>query len=389
MKHHLYNPGFKFVHEPVEFNRFTERELLQYCLGATLYMPGTKDILNKLLTKSMVGLTSMVMCFEDAIQESDLPAAEDNVLRTLRSLAQAIDTRQITLNDLPLLLIRVRTPEQFKAFTARLTKAEYQLITGFVFPKFTTGNGYLYLTQLAELNKGRDSVVYGLPILESREIAFKESRTYELTGIRSLLRPYRELILNIRVGATDFSSKFGVRRGMDYSIYDIMMVRDCLSDILNFLGREGDDYVISAPVWEYFLADESMKFKELPPTDIHGSLLKRNPIVNAAIDGLLREVILDKANGFVGKTIIHPSHLKYVNAMQAVTCEEYEDAMQILQTPGGVVKSAQANKMNEINPHRSWASKTANKAKAYGVIESQESYADLFSTPESIDLQGK
>ncbi|WP_367362483.1 HpcH/HpaI aldolase/citrate lyase family protein [Mesotoga sp.] len=46
------------------------------------------------------------------------------------------------------------------------------------------------------------------------------------------------------------------------------------------------------------------------------ALLKRNLIVNAAIDGLLREVILDKANGFVGKTIIHPSHLKYVNAMR-------------------------------------------------------------------------
>ena len=45
----------------------------------------------------------------------------------------------------------------------------------------------------------------------------------------------------------------------------------------------------------------------------------RTPIINEAIDGLLREVILDKANGFVGKTIIHPSHARYANAMQAVT----------------------------------------------------------------------
>jgi len=352
-------------------------------------MPGTKDILNKILAKGMVGLTSMVMCFEDAIKEEDLGAAERNVLHFLEGISQALASGRISENDLPLFLIRVRTPDQFKSFADRLTTSDKRLITGFVFPKFTTGNGYLYLTQLAELNRNSDDLLYGLPILESREIAFKESRTYELTGIRNLLKPYKDMILNIRVGATDFSSNFGVRRGMDYSIYDIMMVRDCLSDILNFLSRQDDGYVISAPVWEYFLADESMKFKELPSMDIHGSLLKRNSIVNPAIDGLLREVILDKANGFVGKTIIHPSHMKYVNAMQAVTREEYGDAMQILQTQGGVVKSAQSNKMNEINPHRSWAIKIANKAKAYGVIESGESYASLFSARESIHLGGK
>ncbi len=137
--------------------------------------------------------------------------------------------------------------------------------------------------------------------------------------------------------------------------------------------------MISAPVWEYFLADKDTEFIETLQEGIHSSLLKRNLIVNAAIDGLLREVILDKANGFVGKTIIHPSHLKYVNAMQAVTREEYEDANQILETAGGVVKSSSSNKMNEINPHRSWAKRVRNRARAYGVIESEEDYAKLFS----------
>ena len=50
MKHHRHKPGFKFVVEPVEFGKYTERELLQYCLGATLYMPGywiTWIVLNK------------------------------------------------------------------------------------------------------------------------------------------------------------------------------------------------------------------------------------------------------------------------------------------------------------------------------------------------------
>jgi len=379
MRHHQYKPGFSFVSEPVEFDKYTERELLQYCLGATLYMPGTKDITPSILNKRLLGLTSMVMCFEDSIREDQLSLAEDNVINVLNSLSEALSSNGIDRKDIPLIFLRVRNNEQFIRFTGRLTEKHTQILTGFVFPKFNTLNGYPYLNHLRSLNETSPSILYGMPILESSQIAFKESRQYELAGIKSLLKPYRELILNIRVGATDFSSNFGVRRGINYSIYDILTVKDILSDILNYLGREDDDYVISAPVWEYFLADKDTEFVETLEGGIHSSLLKRNLIVNAAIDGLLREVILDKANGFVGKTIIHPSHLKYVNAMQAVTREEYEDAIQILETVGGVVKSASSNKMNEINPHRSWAKRVRNRAKAYGVIESEEDYAKLFS----------
>jgi citrate lyase beta subunit len=379
MRHHQYNPEFQFVKEPVDFNKYTEKELLQYCLGATLYMPATKNITSVIINKKMPGLTSMVMCFEDAIAEESLSEAEDNVLQVLNDLAKALDDGIISLQDIPLFFLRVRNPLQFRDFTNKLLPEQVKILTGFVFPKFICAEGYLYLSHLESLNQKFDELFYGMPILESKEIAFKESRTHELNGIKNLLKPYKKFILNIRVGATDFSSKFGVRRGMDYSIYDILTVRDCLSDILNFLGREGDDYVISAPVWEYFLVDESMKFKEMPLDNIHSSILKRNQIVNVAIDGLLREVILDKANGFVGKTIIHPSHLTFVNAMQAVTREEYQDALQILDTSGGVIKSAHKNKMNEINPHRSWANKINNRAKAYGVIENETEYCKLFS----------
>ena len=86
---------------------------------------------------------------------------------------------------------------------------------------------------------------------------------------------------------------------------------------------------------------------------------------------------MDNANGFIGKTIIHPSHLRFVNGMQAITREEFDDAEQILCTTGGVVKSENGNKMNEINPHRSWAQKISKRAAAYGVIEDEDSYLHL------------
>ena len=64
--------------------------------------------------------------------------------------------------------------------------------------------------------------------------------------------------------------------------------------------------------------------------------------------------------------------------MSAVTKEEYEDAYQILNTSGGVVKSSNGNKMNEIGPHRMWAERIVMRARAYGVIENENEYLRLF-----------
>ena len=68
-----------------------------------------------------------------------------------------------------------------------------------------------------------------------------------------------------------------------------------------------------------------------------------------------------------------------MNALYAVTKEEYHDALQILDVSGGVAKSQAGNKMNEINPHRSWAERIISRAQAYGVIEDGTEYLHLFA----------
>jgi citrate lyase beta subunit len=376
MQHHRHNPGFAFFKEPVRFNKHTGKDLLQYCLGAVLYMPGTRSILDKILV-GQPPAPALVMCMEDAIKADDVEAAERNVLSHLDVISRSIVEGKLSDNELPLIFLRVRSVSQFRRFAARLNTENALALAGFVFPKFDSNNGHDYLETLVAINANLGVSLYGMPILEGHAIAFNETRPDELTKLAILMKEYRESILNIRVGATDFSSIFGVRRGINYSIYDIATVRDCLADILNVFSRSGSDYVISAPVWEYFLADKTESLDHLLHEDIQRSLMQRSSIINDAIDGLLREVILDKANGFVGKTIIHPSHARYVNALQAVTREEYEDASQILDTEGGVVKSAKANKMNEINPHRNWALKIRMRSQAYGVIEDEKSYLKL------------
>lgn len=381
MKHHNYNKDFQFIVNPIEFNKYTEREILQYCLGATMYMPGTKDFADKILNNAIPGLTSMVLCFEDACPEELVSQAEDNTLALLEKVSSALDEGCITYENIPLIFCRVRSVEQFERFSARLTKHQARVLTGINFPKFSSSNGDAYFSRLKALNAELDEVLYGMPIIEDESVAFKETRISELLAIKSILDSYKELVLQVRVGATDFSSCFGVRRGVDYSIYDIMTVKECLTDILNIFSRN-NDYIVSGPVWEYFRASQDMMFKDLPKYDVEDCLLKRIPIINNEVDGLLREVILDKANGFVGRTVIHPTHVKFVNAMQAVTREEYEDACQILGTGDGVIKSSNGNKMNEIKPHTNWANKIYMRSKAYGVIENSSSYIKLFSVQQ-------
>jgi len=381
MRHHLYNPNFKFVKEPEKFNKYTDREMLQYCLGATMYMPGYKDFAPKILSNEMAGLTTMVLCFEDACPEERVPEAMENVHNLLNTVTEAVDNGTLSEDKVPLIFVRVRNTEQFRDFGEKLTKKEVKSLCGINFPKFNSENGEEYYSYLKELNDRFGEVLYGMPIIEDPIVAHKETRISELLKIKGILDKYHNIVLQVRVGGTDFSSVFGVRRGVDYSIYDIMTVRECLSDIMNVCGRD-NDYVVSGPVWEYFRAPKSLMFENLPEKGLEDYLMKRNPLVNNEIDGLLREVILDKANGFVGRTVIHPTHLKFVNAMMAVTKEEYDDACQILGTSGGVVKGSGGNKMNEIKPHTNWAKKIYNRARAFGVIENEAAYAKLFGVED-------
>lgn len=375
MRHHQYNPGYLFVKEPVDFNKYTGRSLLQYCLGATMYMPGTKDFAQAVIDKKYPGLTSMVMCFEDACPEEEVPAAELNSIHVLDTLRDAEEKGILKYEDIPLLFFRVRSPEQFEHFAGMLRPEHIRYITGFNFPKFNGVNGGQYMSQLVELNNNFGEIIYGMPIIEDARVAFKETRLFELMAIKNICDCHKKLILNIRVGGTDFSSCFGVRRGINSTIYDIMTVSNCLMDILNVFTRN-NDYTVSGPVWEYFRVNKRMKFEDLPKINIQDTLLKRTPVVNDAVDGLMRELILDQANGFMGKTCIHPTHLNFINGMLAVTQDEYDDAYQILHTSGGVIKGSKG--MNEIKPHTNWATKILMRAEAYGVIKDEKEYINLF-----------
>lgn len=372
-----------FYIKPMEFNKYTPKELLANALGATMYTPATNEkIAANLIKRKYPALTSNVLCLEDAIGDNEVEQAEVNLLNQLDILNSAIEVGTLKKKDLPLLFIRVRTPEQLTKLLEHGEKFKY--ITGFNIPKFTSQNGEKYLLPIVAANKKYNENFYALPILETPEIIYKETRMEELSDIKDIIYAYREIILNIRLGGTDFSSLFGIRRGVDFTIYDIQVIRDVLTDVLNVFSRASENYTISGVVWEYFPDKTRLLKPQLRYTPFFlkkGSdgMKQRKELICKEIDGLLKEVILDKSNNFVGKTVIHPSHITYVNGLQVVTYDEYMDALDIINnTSGGVIKGRSGNKMNEIKPHYNWAKKVIAKSKVYGVLQQDAEYIQLF-----------
>jgi citrate lyase beta subunit len=187
-------------------------------------------------------------------------------------------------------------------------------------------------------------------------------------------------VLAVRIGATDLSSAFGLRRSRDLTIYDVGVVSSMIADIVNRLGRHDRGFVISGPVWEHYADTERLLRPQLrmtPFVDADDVDLRRRLLLEN-FDGLLREIALDQANGITGKTVIHPSHVALVHAMSVVSHEEYHDALAITgRQGGGAVASPYRNKMNEMKPHRAWAERTLLRAAAFGVAAEDTTYVDL------------
>jgi len=378
-----------FFKAPEFFDKKTPRGVLSHALGASLYMPGTREtIAGDIISQKNRGLASTVFCLEDSIGDTEVPYAEENLTNQVKKIYQAFNNEEIEDANLPLIFIRVRNPEQILRLTEKMGDSA-KLITGFIFPKFTSESNE-YFEAIKTINHESTGPFYGMPIIESTQAIYRESRLHELMETKRLLDSYHDLVLNVRIGATDFSGYYGIRRGPDVTIYDITVIRDCIADIINVFGRVESDYVVSGPVWEYFSNGGRVLKPQLRKSpfeefhDIHGNNRTkiRSQLLNKYVDGLIREVILDKENGIIGKTIIHPSHIIPVQSLYIVGHEEYLDALSILENSNGlqgVMKSHYTNKMNEIKPHYNWAQKILLRARNYGVFHEQHNFISLFT----------
>ncbi|WP_028048645.1 HpcH/HpaI aldolase/citrate lyase family protein [Cellulomonas sp. URHD0024] len=373
-----------FSRPPEAFGRNADTATLAAALGATLYMPATRQNLAQDLVRRHAAqdVMSVVVCLEDAIADDELPAAQANAIGQLRTLS--LTGRVIGADqdiDGPLVFVRVRTPEQLGEIMAGLGD-EAGILSGFVLPKFTETSGAAFLDALTEAQVTSGRRLFAMPVIESPQIVHRETRTDELVGVQRLLDKHRESVLAVRIGATDMCSTFGIRRNRDLTIWDVRLVAEVITDVVNILGRaDGTGFTVTGPVWEYFGANERLFKPQLreTPFESHDANGLRKALITQDLDGLIREVVLDKANGLTGKTVIHPSHVPVVHAMSVVTHEEFADATDVLGTgsSAGAAASRFRNKMNESKPHRAWAERTMVRARAFGVAAPDISVIDL------------
>ncbi len=362
-----------FHRGPQEIPATADRLTLATALGATLYAPGTRPALaSDAARQGARGVASMVFCLEDAVADHDLVAAESNVVAALLDL----DGRP----SLPWIFVRIRDLAQLRRLLTG-PAAGSSALAGVVLPKFSAATGGELLAEVEAAGERLGRRLWAMPVLESPEVIYNEQRIEALGAIRALADAYPEVVLALRIGATDLCGLYGLRRDRDLTIYDIAVVRDCLADIVNVCARDAA-HVVTGPVWEYFANAERLFVSALrvtPFEQAHESELRQS-LMSQDHDRLIREVVLDKANGLLGKTVIHPSHVSAVHALMVVTHEEYTDACIVMDgDSGGVRRSDYGNKMNELRPHRAWAQIVLRRAEAFGVLRAGHTFVDVLA----------
>lgn len=310
-----------------------DKEVLSYKVGGLLYMPAfQKNIVQKIAEKKLPHLNSAAFCLEDSIRDESLEDAETSLKFILQELEG--------LEDLPLIFIRIRSPQHLEAFHEEIGSRS-KILTGYILPKFDMSNAGEFISLAKQIN------LPIMPTLESDRVASLLTRRTELLSLKQALDEIKSIVLNIRVGVNDFCNLYGLRRNINQTIYDIGIVRDVLIDILNVFAK---DYVVSGSVWNYFNGDND----------------------GAWARGLKKELELDRANGFIGKTAIHPAQLPLIFDSMKVSRADFDDANILLNWKSntyGVMKSSDGSRMNEIKCHLNWARRIKIFGELYGVIE--------------------
>lgn len=328
-----------------------------YDVGALLYCPANarNHIVDALVRERYPRPFSLAFCLEDTVRDDGVEEAERELFHTFEQISRALKENKFYL---PLIFVRVRSPEQMRKLAAKFG-AFSDFLTGFILPKFFIENCGAYIRTIQDI-KASDGLSFRyMPIFESASMIDLRWRYTHLFEVKDHLEAVSDQILNIRVGGNDLSHAFGLRRHVTDTIYDIRPVSDLLTDIVTAFATR---YVVSGPVWEYYAG-------------------------SGWEEGLRREMELDLLCGFVGKTVIHPNQIPVVNDCLRVSAADYRDACDILNwdpaNPRLVSSSAQLTRMNEYNTHTRWADRMLRLAQVYGVKSDLDG-----KQSKNADLQG-
>lgn len=297
-------------------------KLSPYALGATLYMPATRqDLLAVVCGDKIPQLRSLVICLEDAVAEQDVEFALNNLQRLLLDLS-----RIERYKDAPLVFVRPRHLNMAKQL---VDWPLMSLIDGLVLPKFTLHDVAIWQHLL------QDSHLLVMPTLESKEV-FDATAMTELA--HALQQELNNRVLVLRIGGNDLLSCLGLRRSKHYTLYQspVGYVIGMLSGVMGAAG-----FSLTAPVCELLQQPELLR----------------------------QELVLDIEHGLVGKTAIHPTQIAVIHQALQVSVEDYQAASLILKQSAPAVFQHNGA-MCEPATHQRWARRILERAYWYGMSDS-------------------
>ena len=152
-----------------------------YDVGALMYCPanGHDSIVDGLKNERFARPFSLAFCLEDTVRDGEVDAAERTLCRTLEQIDAARRERAFYL---PLIFVRVRSPQQMEKL-AGLSDRFSGLLTGFILPKFFVENCGEYI---AAIRRIPDGFLY-MPILESPSMVGLGRRAAGLEEVRDRL----------------------------------------------------------------------------------------------------------------------------------------------------------------------------------------------------------
>ncbi|WP_439857888.1 HpcH/HpaI aldolase/citrate lyase family protein [Pseudomonas syringae] len=300
-----------------------------YALGATLYMPATRDdIVDVVFGEKIPELRSLVVCLEDAVALTDV----DTALLNLRQVLTRIRDRGGRPANGPLLFVRPRDAAMARILNDWPLMAH---VDGFVVPK-------LSLKSLTNWEQAVTNPSLALmPTLETPEV-FNPTAMVELG--EALKASLYERIIALRIGGNDLMGCLGLRRNPAMTLYSTPMGY-VIPMLAGVMGAQG--FSLTAPV-----------FEQLATPDI-----------------LQHELALDITNGLVGKTAIHPSQVNIIQNALRVSLEDMNSARMILNSVAPAVFKYN-DAMCEPATHYKWATHIMERAKWHGVLSAPASIMD-------------
>lgn len=348
-----------FMNMPMNIDKYTDREILQYGIGALLYVPAIqKNMLMNCINNKFENLNSICICLEDSVGILGEKKAIENLKMFFDELDSRVRKNIIEKENIPLIFIRPRNELVLNNIISALNYMN-EYVTGIVIAKANPSKIDNYISILDDncLNE-----LYIMPIIETKEFILNSSKYAMFNELGIILKKHQDRILNVRVGATDILGYLKLRRGRLMSVYHNMFCKTLIMDIMSCLNEFNLNIVISGSVCEYY-----------------------NFLIDKQKESFINEILFEKANGIVGKTVINPNQIKYIQCMSAVEYNDYIDACDIINNINcefGAIASCDSSRMNEIKPHLEWAKKVLTISKVYGVLNKGISYLDLINLNE-------